>query len=89
MPSHDDRGRGIESGGRLAIVGIGPGGLDQMTVRARDAIGSAEYVIGNGTYLDQIASLLHGKEIVRSSMGREVERARQPWSSPARRPWRW
>jgi len=48
-----------------------------MTVRARDAIGSAEYVIGNGTYLDQIASLLHGKEIVRSSMGREVERARQ------------
>jgi precorrin-3B C17-methyltransferase len=48
-----------------------------MTGRARDAIAGAECIIGNGLYLDQIAPLLSGKEIVRSSMGKEVERARQ------------
>jgi len=60
----------------LSIVGIGPGGLDQMTGRAGDTIAGADCVIGNGLYLDQIAPLLRGKEIIRSSMGREVERAR-------------
>jgi precorrin-3B C17-methyltransferase len=62
--------------GRLAIVGIGPGGRDQMTGRARDAIAGADCIVGNGLYLDQIAPLLPGKEVIRSSMGKEVERAR-------------
>ncbi|HVP25919.1 MAG TPA: precorrin-3B C(17)-methyltransferase [Methanomicrobiales archaeon] len=59
------------------MVGIGPGGEDQMTGRARDAILGADCIVGNGLYLDQIASLLPGKEVIRSSMGKEVERARQ------------
>jgi precorrin-3B C17-methyltransferase len=46
-----------------------------MTVQARTAIEGADVVIGNATYLDQIADLLTGKEVIRSSMGREVERA--------------
>ena len=77
MPSHADRNCGLPGIGRLSIVGIGPGGQDQMTARARDAIAGADLVIGNGLYLDQIAPLLPGKEIIRSSMGKEVERARQ------------
>ena len=48
-----------------------------MTGRAREAIAAADIVIGNGTYLDQIAPLLAGKEVIRSSMGKEVDRARQ------------
>jgi precorrin-3B C17-methyltransferase len=48
-----------------------------MTGRAREAIAAADLVIGNGSYLDQVAPLLSGKEVIRSSMGREVERARQ------------
>jgi precorrin-3B C17-methyltransferase len=48
-----------------------------MTGRARAAIAGADCIIGNGLYLDQIAPLLSGKEILRSSMGKEVERARQ------------
>lgn len=67
----------MPSRGKLYVVGIGPGGLDHMTVKARYAIGESEYVFGNGTYLDQIAHLLDGKKVKRSGMGREVERARQ------------
>lgn len=46
-----------------------------MTGSARQALEDAEYVIGNGRYLDLIASLIAGKTVLRSSMGREVERA--------------
>jgi precorrin-3B C17-methyltransferase len=48
-----------------------------MTGRAREAIAGADCVVGNGTYLDQVAPLLAGKEVVRSSMGKEVDRARR------------
>jgi len=37
-------------------------------------IGS-EYIIGNGTYLDQIAPIIKNQTIIRSGMGGEVERA--------------
>jgi precorrin-3B C17-methyltransferase len=48
-----------------------------MTGRAREVIASSECIVGNGTYLDQIAPLLTGKEVIRSSMGKEVDRARR------------
>lgn len=64
-------------GGKLYIVGIGPGSVEQLTVKARDVILNADYVLGNGTYLDQIKSLLGTQEIIRSYMGKEVDRARK------------
>jgi precorrin-3B C17-methyltransferase len=67
----------LPSPGRLAIVGIGPGALDQMTVRARLAIAEADLVIGNDTYLAQVRPLLEGKDVVVSRMGEEVDRARR------------
>jgi precorrin-3B C17-methyltransferase len=63
------------AGGKLYIVGIGPGSVEQITVKARDAIINANYVIGNSTYLDQIESLLGTQEVIRSHMGKEVDRA--------------
>lgn len=47
-----------------------------MTGRAAEAIAGADIVIGNDTYLDQLGSLLDGKEVIRSSMGKEVDRAK-------------
>jgi precorrin-3B C17-methyltransferase len=47
-----------------------------MTARARRVIEESDVIIGNDTYLSQIPSLLPGKEVIRSSMGKEVERAR-------------
>lgn len=61
--------------GRLYIVGTGPGDLLQMTPRALKALGEADCVIGNGFYLDLVEPMLAGKEVIRSSMGREVDRA--------------
>src|SRR6266702_4213431 len=59
---------------KLYVVGIGPGDLNHMTYEAREAIESAEVVVGYQTYLDLIEPLLEGKEVVSSGMMREVER---------------
>jgi precorrin-3B C17-methyltransferase len=48
-----------------------------MTPRALKAIAVADYVIGNASYLDALEPLLTGKTVIRSSMGKEVERAQQ------------
>ncbi|SET04039.1 precorrin-3 methyltransferase [Methanococcoides vulcani] len=63
--------------GKLFIIGIGPGSVEQLTVRARDVILNSDYIVGNGTYLDQMDSLLDKQEIVRSAMGKEVDRAKK------------
>jgi precorrin-3B C17-methyltransferase len=62
--------------GALVIVGIGPGSLEQMTARSLKVIAGSDIVIGNDTYLDQLEPLLTGKNVIRSSMGKEVERAK-------------
>jgi len=46
-----------------------------MTGRAIAAIARADYVIGNDSYLTPLGPLLNGKTVIRSSMGKEVERA--------------
>ena len=71
MPPKDKDGDG-----KLYIVGIGPGSPDLMTVAAQQAILESEYVIGNTTYLDHIEPLLPGKNVITSSMGEEIARAR-------------
>lgn len=48
-----------------------------MSERARRALESSEYILGNSTYLDQITPLLSGKKVLRSYMGDEVRRAKQ------------
>jgi precorrin-3B C17-methyltransferase len=48
-----------------------------MTPRALKVIAGADYVIGNSLYLDPLEPLLSGKNVIRSSMGKEVERAQQ------------
>jgi precorrin-3B C17-methyltransferase len=63
--------------GSLAIVGVGPGRREYMTPRALKAIAGANYVIGNASYLDPLEPLLSGKTVIRSSMGKEVERAQE------------
>ena len=61
---------------KLYVVGIGPGGLNHLTPAASAAIAAADVVVGYKPYLDMIAPLLAGKELVSSGMMREVERCR-------------
>ncbi|MDD2336273.1 MAG: cobyric acid synthase [Geobacteraceae bacterium] len=62
---------------KLYVVGLGPGNLKNMTFEAREAIESADTVVGYKTYLDLIKPLLKGKEVVSSGMTKEVERCRE------------
>lgn len=61
--------------GKLFLVGIGPGGLDHMTARARAAIAQADTLIGHATYLRLVADLIGDQEVVKSVMTEEVDRA--------------
>ena len=36
---------------KISVIGIGPGNLDEMTPRARQAIEAAEVVAGYNTYI--------------------------------------
>lgn len=63
--------------GRLYIVGIGPGSLEMLTRRAEKVIVDSDVIIGNDFYLDQIFHLLQGKNVIRSRMGKEVDRAKE------------
>jgi adenosylcobyric acid synthase len=62
---------------KLYVVGLGPGNLKNMTFEAREAIESADTVVGYKTYLDLIKPLLSNKEVVSSGMTKEVERCRE------------
>ncbi len=58
-------------------MGIGPGALEHLTPKARQAIESAEVIIGYKTYVKLIQSLIKRDiEVVSGGMGQEVERAR-------------
>lgn len=52
--------------GKLSLVGIGPGALNQITSAAKSAIAAADAVIGYSLYLDLVESLLHPGQIVES-----------------------
>jgi len=58
-------------------VGIGPGAVEHITKKALDALHESEYVVGNSTYLDQVAGVIKNAKIIRSGMGGEVERAKK------------
>ncbi|MBE9155416.1 precorrin-3B C(17)-methyltransferase [Nodosilinea sp. LEGE 06152] len=50
--------------GHLALVGTGPGDLNQITPAAKGAIARADAVIGYGLYIDQIRPLCRPGQIV-------------------------
>ena len=63
--------------GKLFVVGIGPGGAEHRTFRAVEAIAESQVVVGYAPYLESIADLTAGKELISSGMTHEIERCRQ------------
>ena len=62
--------------GKLYLVGIGPGNLEQITPAAKTAIIEADVVIGYRLYIDLIESLKRSGQIVESSpITQEQQRA--------------
>ncbi len=62
---------------KLYVIGTGPGDLNRMTVEAQEALAAAEVVVGYKSYLELVAPLLGGKEIVSTGMMKEVERCQE------------
>lgn len=59
---------------KLYVIGIGPGGQEQMTLRAIHALKQCDCVVGYTLYLDLIAPLLVGKQCIQTGMMGEVDR---------------
>ena len=57
------------------MVGIGPGNMENMSIRAVEVIKSSDCVIGYKTYINLIKELVEGKEVISSGMRSEIERA--------------
>jgi len=71
--------------GRLAVVGLGPGGAAHRTAAAAAEVRHADVVIGYGPYIDQCADLLGAHHaIVRSPIGAEADRCREALRLAAR-----
>lgn len=68
---------------KLFIVGIGPGESTLMAPRAVQAIESSEVVVGYQLYLDLVADLTAGKEILERPLGEETERVQAALVSTA------
>jgi precorrin-3B C17-methyltransferase len=59
---------------KIAVTGIGPGSMADMTPRAKAAIEDADIIIGYSTYIGLIGKHFPGKEFLSSGMTREIER---------------
>jgi precorrin-3B C17-methyltransferase len=57
------------------VVGIGPGNMENMSIRAVEVIKSSDCVIGYKTYINLIKELVEGKEVINSGMRAEIDRA--------------
>ncbi|WP_366514153.1 precorrin-3B C(17)-methyltransferase [Moorena sp. SIO3I6] len=64
--------------GKLLLVGIGPGNLDQITPAAKTAISSADAVIGYSLYINLITSLRRPGQIIEAlPITQESQRAKR------------
>ncbi|MDV2990745.1 MAG: Siroheme synthase [Chroococcidiopsis sp. SAG 2025] len=50
--------------GKLFLVGIGPGAIEQITPAAKSAIATADAVIGYSLYIELIATLLQPQQVI-------------------------
>ena len=62
--------------GKITVVGIGPGSMEDMTPRARHAIEGARVVAGYHAYIKLIEPLLEDKEVIGTAMMQEIDRCR-------------
>ena len=63
--------------GKLYVIGIGPGGLEHMTLRAKEAIEESNIVVGYNKYIDMIKPLVENKELFSTGMRGEEARCRK------------
>ena len=60
--------------GKVIVVGIGPGGYEDMTIRADEALRACDAIVGYPVYVDLVRDRYPGKELHSTPMTREAER---------------
>ncbi len=71
------RGSKIYIMAKLYVVGIGPGGTQHLTFRAREVLECCQVIVGYTFYLDLIWELIEGKTLISTGMKGEIERCKQ------------
>ena len=61
---------------KLFVVGLGPGGADGMTIRAKNALENSDVIVGYTVYIDLVRDAYPDKEFLTTPMRREVDRVR-------------
>mgnify|MGYP000118615789 FL=1 len=61
---------------KVYVVGLGPGGVEQMTARAKNTLEKCDVIAGYHVYIDLIKNDFPGKEFLTTGMRREVDRCR-------------
>ena len=59
---------------KIYVVGIGPGGCDQMTGIAMNALKDSDTIIGYTVYVDLVKDTFPDKEYLTTPMKKEVDR---------------
>jgi precorrin-3B C17-methyltransferase len=59
--------------GKIYIVGLGPGSMEDMTFRARQTLENCKIIVGNEVYRDLLKSCLLDKEYITTDNNHEIE----------------
>ncbi len=59
---------------KLYVIGIGPGGGEDMTLRAVNALKACDTLVGYPVYVDLVKPLFEGERVLTTPMKREIER---------------
>ncbi len=62
---------------KLYVVGIGPGGKENMTFRAKEVIDKSDAIVGYTPYIDYLGDWVDGKEVFSTGMRGEIERCKE------------
>lgn len=56
---------------------MGPGNIEEMTMRAYKAVREADYIVGYTTYIKLLESIIEDKQVVSTGMMQEVNRCKK------------
>jgi cobalt-factor III methyltransferase len=63
--------------GKISVIGLGPGNLENITGQASAAIINSDTIIGYDAYIDLVSDLITNQEVVRLGATEEVVRAQK------------
>ena len=61
---------------KVYVVGLGPGGVEQMTTRAKETLAKCDVIAGYHVYINLIKEDFADKEFLSTGMRKEVDRCR-------------